>query len=139
MHLRDATARDLPAIVEIYNSAVSTRVSTADTESVSVESRSAWFGEHEPSRRPIWVMEDKGEIVGWLSLSDFYDGRPAYHATAEIGVYVDRDHRREGVGKRLVEEAIRRAPELGLKTLTAGAFTHNGANIGLFEDFGFEV
>ncbi len=139
MHIRDATPEDLPAIVEIYNSAVPTRVSTADTEPIPVEARSAWFGEHEPSRRPIWVMEDEGEIVGWLSLSDFYDARPAYHATAEIGVYVHPNHHRKGVGRRLVEEAVRRAPELGLRTLTAGAFAHNEASIRLFEDFGFEV
>lgn len=139
MRVRDATAEDLPAIVEIYNSAVPTRVSTADTEPISVEARSAWFDEHGPSRRPIWVMEDGGEIVGWLSLSDFYDGRPAYHATAEIGVYVHRDHHRKGFGKRLVEEAVRRAPKLGLRTLTAGAFAHNEASVRLFEGFGFEV
>ena len=139
MYLRDATAEDLPAIVEIYNSAVPNRVSTADTEPISVEARSAWFDEHGPSRRPIWVMEDGGEIVGWLSLSDFYDRRPAYHATAEIGVYVYRDHHRKGFGRRLVEEAVRRAPELGLRTLTAGAFAHNEASVRLFESFGFEV
>ena len=139
MRLRDATAEDLPAIVDIYNSAVPTRVSTADIEPIPVEARLAWFGEHEPSRRPIWVMEDAGEVVGWLSLSDFYDARPAYRATAEIGVYVHRDHHRKGIGRRLVEEAVRRAPELGLRTLTAGAFAHNGASIRLFEGFGFEV
>ena len=74
-------------------------------------------------------MEDEGEIVGWLSSSDFYDGRLAYRATAEIGVYVDRGHRRKGVGRRLVEEAVSRAPELGLRTPTAGVFAHNGASI----------
>jgi L-amino acid N-acyltransferase YncA len=139
MHIRDATPEDLPAIVGIYNSAVPTRVSTADTEPIPVEARSAWFDEHEPSRRPIWVMEDEGEIVGWLSLSDFYDARPAYHATAEVGVYVLPNHHRKGIGRRLVEEALRRAPEFGLSTLTAGAFAHNEASVGLFEDFGFDV
>jgi phosphinothricin acetyltransferase len=38
----------------------------------------------------------------------------------------------------LVEEAITRGPELGLKTLTAGAFTHNEPSIRLFEAFGFK-
>jgi len=76
MYLRDVTAEDLPAIVDIYNSAVPTRVSTADTEPIPVEARLGWFNEHEPSRRPIWVMEDEGEVVGWLSLSDFYDAAP---------------------------------------------------------------
>ena len=93
---------------------------TADTEPVSVESRRAWFREHDPGSRPIWVAEIDGEIAGWISLSDFYDARPAYHATAEVGVYVAEDYRRRGVGRRLLQEAIRRGPALGLKTLTAG-------------------
>ena len=42
-----------------------------------------------------------------------------------IGIYVAREHRR--------------APEVGLKTLTTGAFAHNEASIELFEGFGFEV
>jgi L-amino acid N-acyltransferase YncA len=137
MKIRDAVAEDLPAIVEIYNSTIPSRVVSADTEPVSVEKRLPWFDVHEPSRRPIWVMEYGGEVVGWLSLSDFYDGRPAYHATAEIGVYVREDHRGKGVGRRLVEEAISRGPDLGLKTLTAGAFGHNEASVGLFERMGF--
>jgi L-amino acid N-acyltransferase YncA len=132
MPVRDATAQDLPTIVEIYNSTIPTRASTAEV-------RPAWFGEHEPSGRPIWVMEDEGEIVGWLSSSDFYDGRPAYRATAEIGVYVDRGHRRKGVGRCLVEEAVSRAPELGLRTPTAGALAHNGQASTLFEDFFLKV
>jgi L-amino acid N-acyltransferase YncA len=137
MKIRDAVAKDLPAIVEIYNSTIPSRAVSADTEPVSVEQRSPWFDEHDPSRRPIWVMESGEEIIGWLSLSDFYDRRPAYHATAEIGVYVREDHRGEGIGRRLVEEAVRRGPELGLNTLTAGAFAHNEASVRLFEKMGF--
>ena len=136
--IRDAFAGDLAAIVGIYNSTIPGRVVSADTEPVSVEQRSEWFREHEPSRRPIWVMEDGGEVIGWLSLSDFYDARPAYHATAEIGVYVREDYRSKGIGRRLVQEAVRRGHELGLNTLTAGAFAHNEASVRLFEDMGFQ-
>jgi L-amino acid N-acyltransferase YncA len=135
--IRDAVAGDLPAIVGIYNSTIPSRVVSADTEPVSVGQRSQWFREHEPSRRPIWVVEDGGEVVGWLSLSDFFDARPAYHATAEIGVYLREDYRGRGLGRRLVEEAVRRGPELGLRTLTAGAFAHNEASIRLFDAMGF--
>ena len=137
MKIRNAVGEDLPAIVGIYNSTIPSRIVSADTEPISVEQRLPWFREHEPSRRPIWVMEDGGEVAGWLSLSDFYDARPAYHATAEVGVYVREDYRGRGIGRRLVEEAISRAPELGLKTLTAGAFGHNEASVRLFEAMGF--
>lgn len=138
MKLRDATHSDLPAIVEIYNATIPSRMVSADTAPISVESRRVWFDEHEPSRRPIWVAEADGEISGWLSLSDFFDRRPAYHATAEVGIYISENHRRKGIGRRLLEEAIRRGPSLGLKTLTGGIFAHNEPSLRLFEGFGFE-
>ena len=43
--LRYASEADLPAIVAIYNSTVPSRMVTADTEPVTVESRLAWFRE----------------------------------------------------------------------------------------------
>jgi L-amino acid N-acyltransferase YncA len=134
--MRDATLQDLASIVEIYNSTIPSRIVSADTEPVSVEQRLPWFREHDPSRRPILVAEEEGEVVGWLSLSDFYDGRPAYHMTAEIGIYVREGHRGKGLGGRMLEETIRRAPELGIKTMTAGAFAGNEPSIKLFERFG---
>jgi L-amino acid N-acyltransferase YncA len=84
------------------------------------------------------VAEEDGEVVGWLSLGDFWDGRPAYNGTAEIGVYVKEVHRGKGIGRRMLEEAIRRGPDLGIKTLTAGAFAGNELSLRLFERFGFE-
>jgi L-amino acid N-acyltransferase YncA len=137
MKMRAATLDDLAAIVEIYNSTIPGRTVSADTEPVSVEQRLPWFHAHDPARRPILVAEEEGEVVGWISLSDFYDGRPAYHATAEIGIYVKEGHRRTGMGKRMLEEVIRRAPQLGIKTITAGAFGGNEPSLMLFERFGF--
>ena len=138
MRMRDATLEDLAPIVEIYNSIIPDRIVSADTEPVSVEQRLPWFYEHDPTRRPIRVAEEDGEVVGWLSLGDFWDGRPAYNGTAEIGIYVKEGHRGKGIGRRMLEEAIRRAPDLGIKTLTAGAFAGNELSLGLFERFGFE-
>lgn len=136
MKIRDAVESDLPAIVEIYNATVPGRMVTADPEPVSVESRRAWFLEHDPDRRPLWVAEIDGEVVGWFSFEPFRK-KPAYRATAEVSVYVAEQHRRKGIGRRLLGEAIRRSPGLGIKTLTGGIFAHNHPSIELFEGFGF--
>jgi|SRR5689334_18481900 len=134
--IRDAREADLARIVAIYNEAIPGRQSTADTEPVSVESRRAWFHEHTPGRRPLWVAERGGAVVGWLSFQDFY-GRPAYGATAELSVYVSGAVRRAGVGRDLLARAIAHAPTLGLATLVGFIFAHNTPSVTLFERHGF--
>ena len=137
MGIRDAVEADLPAIVAIYNAAIPGRMATGDLEPVSLEARRAWFREHAPASRPIWVMEVEGRIGGWLSFQSFY-GRAAYRATAELSIYVSSAHRRRGVGRALLAEAVRRAPALGLRTLLGFIFAHNEPSLRLFEGLGFE-
>lgn len=111
---------------------------TADTENVSVESRQKWFDEHDPLKRPLWVMEDSsGQIIGWVSFQSFY-GRPAYDATAEIGIYLDAQQRGRGLGKQALQYCIDHAPALGIKTLLGFIFSHNEPSLKLFRHFGFE-
>ncbi len=138
MTIRDATIEDLPSIVAIYNAAIPGRMATADLAPVSLDSRRTWFAEHSPPSRPLWVLEQDGAVRGWLSFQSFY-GRPAYHATAEISVYVASDTHRRGYGRGLLSEAIRRAPEFGLKTLLGFIFAHNQPSLALFRSFGFET
>ena len=135
--IRDATGIALPAIVAIYNASIPGRAATADTEPVSVESRRAWFRDHDPEKRPLWVATDTNEIAGWLSFQSFY-GRPAYHATAELSIYVAPSRQRQGIGTGLLGSAIEQAPRLGLKTLLGFIFAHNQASLRLFEKFRFE-
>ncbi|GIZ54137.1 GNAT family N-acetyltransferase [Noviherbaspirillum aridicola] len=134
---RLARFEDLPAIVAIYNSTVPSREVTADTEPVSVESRHAWFAEHTPERRPLWVAEKDGEVVGWLSYSNFY-GRPAYNGTAELSIYIRDDQRGKGLGRYFLEQSIAFAPSIGIHTLLGFIFGHNKPSLGLFYKFGFE-
>src|ERR1700757_1383730 len=113
---RPATEEDLERIVEIYNSTIPSRMVTGDTEPVSVAARDAWFHEHDPVARPLWIAEEEGVCVGWLSLSSFY-GRAAYRATVEVSLYVDQNHRRRGVGSYLLSKAVSVAPRIGIETL----------------------
>jgi len=135
--IRNATEADLPTIVAIYNAAIPGRTATADTETVSVVSRHAWFNEHQPNTRPLWVASENEIIMGWLSFQFFY-GRPAYHATAELSIYVAPKWQRKGIGSALLAQAIEHAPRFGLKNLLGFIFAHNEPSLRLFEKFGFE-
>lgn len=136
---RNATEADLPAIVAIYNATVPGRMVTADTEPVSVASRLPWFHAHNAQSRPLWVLIDDnagGAICAWLSFNSFY-GRPAYAPTAEVSVYVAETHRRLGLGRWLVQEAIVHAPACGVNTLLGFIWAHNVPSLELFARFDF--
>jgi len=136
MTIRDATLAELPAVVAIYNTTVASRMVTADTEPVSVESRVQWFQDHSPGRRPLWVAEEGGGIAGWLSYSSFY-GRPAYSGTCEISLYLAPEWRGQGLGSRLLGRAIEHAPRIQVTTLLGFIFGHNEPSLRLFEKHGF--
>lgn len=135
--VRDAVEADLPAIVEIYNAAIRGRISTAQLEEVSVEERLPWFREHSAGKHPLWIAERRQCVAGWLSFQPFKK-RSAYRGTAEVSVYVDQQFRHAGLGRFLLEEAITRAPGLGLRALVGCIFAHNDASLRLFERAGFQ-
>jgi L-amino acid N-acyltransferase YncA len=141
---RVARQQDLPVIVEIYNSTVASREVTADTEPVSVASRQQWFDDHDPQRRPLWVIHAEGDtsaepdVLGWMSYSNFY-GRPAYSGTAELSIYIAETSRGQGIGRYCLEQAIDYAPNIAVHTLLGFIFGHNVPSLALFKKYGFDT
>lgn len=135
--IENATLEDLPAIVAIYNETIASRMVTADLEPVTVEARRAWFDEHSPNFRPLWVMKSEGSVIAWLSFQSFY-GRPAYNGTAEISIYITEAYRSRGIGAILVNQAIAACPTIGVHTLLGFVFGHNEPSLKLLGKFGFE-
>jgi L-amino acid N-acyltransferase YncA len=137
MHFRNALLSDLPTIVAIYNSTVASRLVTADTEPVTIESKEAWFYEHDNTNRPLWMIEDEEKnCIGWASFQSFY-GRPAYNGTAEVSIYLHENMRGKGFGKKILQYCIDTAPTLQLHTILGYIFAHNEPSIQLFLQAGF--
>ncbi|QHS59286.1 GNAT family N-acetyltransferase [Chitinophaga agri] len=137
MNYRNATLEDLPEIVAIYNTTIAGRMVTADTEPVSVESRLHWFNIHSPEKRPLWMVEDEGVTVGWVSFQSFY-GRPAYDGTAEISIYLHENSRGKGYGKKILTYAMEQCAAIKVHTLLGFIFAHNVPSLKLFEQLGFK-
>lgn len=138
MTIREATAKDLTAIVAIYNESIPGGMATADLEPITPASREAWFQEFDPSNRPCWVAKDNGIVIGTVYLRSFYGGRPAYHKTAEISIYLTATHQGKGLGKILIQKMIAACPKLGVENLLSFYFAHNAPSRQLFQDLGFQ-
>jgi L-amino acid N-acyltransferase YncA len=136
MKIRDAVEGDLPAILEIYNAAIATRIATAQLEPVTLEERRDWLKEHSAGRHPFWVLEADGRVAGWLSLKPFLP-RCAYRGAAEVSVYVHENFRRRGVATKLLKEAIARSPSLEIEAMVGLIFAHNEPSLNLFASLGF--
>ena len=78
--IRPALRQDLPAIVDIYNSTVATRQSTADLSPTTVAEREMWFAAH-TDKRPIYALYDAdGTVLAWGSFSDYHRATPTTSA-----------------------------------------------------------
>jgi len=129
MLIRAATQADLPSITGIYNQAVTDTTASFDLEPKTIEERARWFADRAP-RHPVLVAEDDGIVVGWGSLSP-YSERPAYDATVEISIYIDRHSQGRGLGGALGDRLIAEGRAHGLHVIVARICTENAASMTL--------
>jgi RimJ/RimL family protein N-acetyltransferase len=84
----------------------------------------------------VFVAENDGAIIGRLSLAR--DSHPASAHVADLGLMVASGHRRRGIGRSLLAQAVDWARETGVEKLELHVFPHNEPAIKLYERFGFE-
>jgi L-amino acid N-acyltransferase YncA len=136
--IRKIELADLDAVNEIYNQAVRSKYQTAEMEETSLEYRRRWYAEHLSGNYPIYVIEEGGEVAGWISLSDYRKGRRALCFTSEVSFYIRKDRQGQGMGTQLLEFMINKAKEINLKTLIAILLEPNTTSIRLLEKFNFQ-
>ncbi|HEY8192397.1 MAG TPA: GNAT family protein [Gaiellaceae bacterium] len=83
----------------------------------------------------VFIAETPEGVVGRLSLGR--DQHPASRHVADLGLMVAASHRRRGIGKALLDEAVDWARGAGVRKLELHVFPHNEAAIALYERFGF--
>jgi putative acetyltransferase len=84
----------------------------------------------------VFVAESPEGIVARLSLAR--DTNPASPHVADLGLLVAASHRRRGIGRALLEQAVAWAREAGVEKIELHVFPHNEPAIRLYEQFGFE-
>jgi L-amino acid N-acyltransferase len=134
--IRPAEIKDLDEITEIYNDTVINTTATFDTETRTSEAAEKWFKAHD-EKHQIIVGEMHGVIVGWAALSQWSD-RAAYDGTAECSIYVKKEYRRQGIGRKLLYQLIRNAEFSNLHTIIARISEGNDTSIRMHREYDFK-
>jgi L-amino acid N-acyltransferase YncA len=133
VEIRPMGPADWERVRAIYEQGIASGQATFELEAPSWE---RWDAAHLTFARLVARFEDR--VIGWAALSPV-SGRCCYAGVAEASVYVDTDHRGQGVGRQLLLETIAESERRGIWTLQGGAFAENEASLRLQRACGFRV
>jgi len=132
--IREATDADWPAIWPFWRRVI------AAGETYSWDPAT-----DEPTARELWMdgmvyvaVDDDGVVVGSANLKPNY-GKLGDHI-ANASFLVDPDHAGRGIGRKLGEHVLAKAPTLGYRAIQFNAVvTTNEPAVRLWRSLGFEI
>lgn len=124
-------------ILEIFNEAIVNSTALYDYKPRAPESMAPWFATKRSHGFPVLGIEDEsGRLMGFASYGTFR-AWPAYKYSVEHSIYIHRDHRGAGLGRRLLQALIEAAGERDVHTMIGGIDATNAASIALHQRLGF--
>ena len=136
--IRPAREADLPALTDIYNAAVTGTDFTGHLAPLSQEERRPWWLAHQDPRYPVLVDESGGEVLGYASLSQWYD-TPVYAHTAESSLYLAASAQGRGLGTTLMRALLDAARRLGHHVVLSRIWSENLPSIAMCRKCGYET
>ena len=115
--IRRVSSDDARELLDIYSYYVAETAVSFEYEPPTVEEFCARI-EKTLEKYPYLAAESGGHIIGYAYAAEL-SPRAAYSRCAELTVYVHRDHRREGIGKRLYSELETILGKMGVLNLYA--------------------
>lgn len=135
--IREATAKDLMDILEIYNDAILNTTAVYDYKAHTLDERTQWYEKKKQDGDPLLVFEKDDKVLAFATFGPFR-AWPAYKYTIEHSVYVHKDYRNAGIATQLMQEIIKVANAREYATLVAGIDAANESSIKMHEKMGFK-
>lgn len=124
-------------ILDILNEAIVNSTALYDYVPRPPQAMAAWFATKRANGFPVvGAVDESGTLLGFASWGAFR-AFPAYKYTVEHSVYVHHTQRGRGLGKRLMQELIRRAREAQVHVLVACIDASNDASVDMHKRLGF--
>jgi L-amino acid N-acyltransferase YncA len=134
--IRPVLIEDSQRICEIYNHYVLNTSISFEEEPVSRDEMAKRISTITGSY-PFLVYELDGVLLGY-AYANRWKERAAYRFTAEVTVYIDKNHLGKGIGIKLLEELLRTVREYNIHALMAVIALPNDSSIRLHEKYGFK-
>lgn len=134
--IRDVTEEDAEAIAAIYAHHVAHGTASYDIGAPSIDETSAKIRRIIGASWPFIVADEGGSVVAYAYVTQFRD-RAAYAWTCEDSIYVHPDWQGRGIGRRLLQELLRRAEAFGFRQMAAVIGGAEPASIRLHAGCGF--
>ena len=137
VHIRAATAADMPAITAIYGAAVMGGTASFELEPPDTAEMERRWQTVTNGGFPYLVAVQAGAVLGYAYVSQ-YRPRPAYRFSVENSIYVAPEAHRSGVGRQLLAAVIEAATAKGFRQMISViGDSGQSASIGLHRRAGF--
>lgn len=137
--LYDASIADMAQIQQIYAHHVIHGIASFETEPPTLAEMLSRRENILDKGLPYLVAKCGDQVLGYSYLAP-YRPRYAYRFTCESSVYISEDQQGQGIGKRLMQEVIKRATQGGWRQMIANVGNSaNYGSIGLHESLGFKI
>ena len=134
---RPAQPADAAAIAGIYNHYIVNTPVTFEEAPVTAREIRRRLADVDAAGLPWLVAEAEGELAGYAYASP-WKGRSAYRYSAEVTVYLRRDHEGRGFGTLLFGELLDALRARGLHSALGVIALPNPTSVALHEKFGMQ-
>lgn len=136
--IRPFVFTDLKSITEIYTDEVLHGTASYEVEAPSEYNMRARFVMLVANRLPVLVAVDGADVLGYAYI-DFFRKRPASQWMVENSIYIARQARGRGVGRKLLSKLIEHSAAMGYRQMVGviGDGSINHASINLHKSLGF--
>jgi len=137
VRIRDAEKKDLPSILKIVNFEIEHSTSIYDYKKRTLQNQTTWFEKKRKEEMPVIIAEMNSRVIGFGTFGIFrpWDG---YQFSLEHTIYLDKNSRGKGTGKKIMSALIHTAKERGYHTMIAGIDANNAKSIKFHHNFGFK-